>query len=144
MFLTRLNLTGTINRRLWKLEILKSLTKRILLSVKFQVSHVEKFSMALRYIGQVNFIQGNQFSCLTCPDGKWSKKLSYNTSNHVLNLLDDKLQSLAKGHRFTIKVIKVQRVWQIWSGLKKTIEFSFHHFIFIFCNLREFWVVTKL
>ena len=40
--------------------------------------------MALRYIGQVNFIQGNQFSSLTCPDGKWSKKLSYNTVELVL------------------------------------------------------------
>ena len=40
--------------------------------------------MALRDIGQVNFIQGNQFSSLTCPDGKWSKTLSYNTDLRVV------------------------------------------------------------
>jgi hypothetical protein len=28
----------------------------------------------------VDFIQGNQFSCPTCPEGKWSKKLRYTTA----------------------------------------------------------------
>jgi hypothetical protein len=31
---------------------------------------------------QVDFIQGNKFSCPTCPEGKWSKKLSYTTVQH--------------------------------------------------------------
>ena len=30
------------------------------------------------------FHLGNQFLGLTCPDGKWSKKLSYNTAMTIL------------------------------------------------------------
>jgi hypothetical protein len=35
---------------------------------------------------QVDFIQGNQFSCPTCREGKWSKKLSYTTDRVYYNI----------------------------------------------------------
>lgn len=54
----------------------------------------------------------------------------------MLNILNNPFQSLSEGNGVGVNVVYVKLMRQVASGFKKSVEFTFDHFIFIFRNLK--------